>query len=198
MLVISLRMCLIFNAAFPLSSGPEVYLEQDASLPIDSFAGIRHRSRERRLQAYDLVELTWAKWKKTSSQALMESDAVWILVYCLLFLSNGKWDSTSHLLFPVSWFAITCPMSLAIRLPVRSVRSHTGCRNVGPLVAQDLQLNGRAMTAKSHWVLKSPFQHILKKFWRGHLDLEIHGYGIFILMRSWLWFIVSKMTNTSF
>lgn len=32
MLVMYLRMCLIFNTAFPLSPGPEVYLGQDASL----------------------------------------------------------------------------------------------------------------------------------------------------------------------
>lgn len=138
--MIYLRMCLIFNTAFPLSPGPEVYLGQDASL---SMTGPSTPSQESGF-ALEKTPGIWPGWAHMSqmeenlSQALIESDAVWILVYCLLFLSNGKWDSTSHLLFPVSWFATTCSMSLAIRLPVRSVRSHTGCRNVGPLVAQNL------------------------------------------------------------
>lgn len=45
-----------------------------------------------------LVELKWGKWEKTSSHPLIESDTIWILVYCHWSVME-KWDSTNGLLF---------------------------------------------------------------------------------------------------
>lgn len=143
--------CLIFNfllhSAFPLSPGPEVHLGQDASLP--TTAGHLTPSQESDI-ALEKTPGIWPGWAQMSQ---MEGDLLpcsdWKR-YCLNIgvlplLSNGKWDSTNPLLFPVSWFATTCPrsllcsMCLAIRLSSRTVRSSLKPWKEHPTLAAELR-----------------------------------------------------------
>lgn len=153
--------CMILTSfkpqSFPLSSGPDVHLEQDGSLewerPIGLLCG--NQTSLARLQVSDLVELRWAKWKEAPSPALTESDAVWMLGFLLLFSDEkmGLHPSVTLSCVLVCYHLAQIKVLFhpsAIRLPasLRSSRTLEGAswtcwRTVGPVVAQNLVWNSK-------------------------------------------------------
>lgn len=119
-----------WHSVFPLSAGPEVRLWQDESLAmtLDQLTPLQ----ESDIALEDSRYLTLLSSNEPNGRQPLPM--LWwkviLFEYWYITISQyGKRDSTNHLFFPVSWFASTCPrsmfcfISLAIRLPSRTVRT---------------------------------------------------------------------------
>lgn len=143
------------HSASSLSPGPEVHLGQDASLPMTANHLTPSQESDIALEKTPGIWPSWVQMSQMEENLFPSSD--WMqrclnIGILLLVMESGVspiiCSSQCLGLLP---FApdLFCSMSLAIRLPSRTVRSslnperstHAGCGNVGPLVAQNLVWN---------------------------------------------------------